>query len=238
MRLQQILLSATGVALLAAGAAATPGTPHAGAAGPCDAPDAGIDASEQQMFALVNATRAANGLAPLKLSPALNRAAAWKSSDSSAFLGPAFSHTDSLGRSAFTRVRDCGYPNSAVGEIIAYVSTTPATTLAAWMDSPGHRSQILESHYRVLGIGGNGRAWTIDFGAVDDSGSTPPLPPLPPAPTATPTAPPSPTPAPTPSPTSPAAAPPPPAPPILAVPPAPATRAYAVGIANDANWQR
>src|SRR5512141_2071199 len=64
----------------------------------CDTAEDGITTSEQQMLDLINQARAQAGVGSLKLSAALNRAAAWKSADTASNgLGTGFSHTDSLG---------------------------------------------------------------------------------------------------------------------------------------------
>jgi uncharacterized protein YkwD len=181
----------------------------------CDTTEAGIVYPEQQMLDLINGARASAGLQPLKLSPSLNRASAWKSADSSAS-GAGFSHTDSLGRSPFQRSIDCGYPPPGAAENIAYGSSDPGTIFNLWMQSSGHRQNILTAGYRVIGIGLHGNAWTTDFGFTDDSGVTapPPVATTPPptaaasttafptAATAQPTATPSPTASPTPQATS------------------------------------
>lgn len=158
----------------------------------CQTSSAELDAAEQEMLRLHNQARAAHGLEPLTLSPTLSRAAAWKSADSSA-VPPGFSHTDSLGRSPARRAQDCGYPTGA-GENIAYGFPGVRATFDAWMNSDGHRANILSPYYRAIGIGAEGSAWTVKFGTIVDSQSEP-------APTPTPT----PTPAaipPTPTPTT------------------------------------
>lgn len=158
----------------------------------CDTAEDGITTSEQQMLDLINQARAQAGIGSLKFSAALNRAAAWKSADSgSNGLGTGFSHTDSLGRLPTARARDCGYPYGAA-ENVAYGSTSAETIFGMWMNSPGHRANILMASYRVIGIGQHLSAWTTDFGNVDDSGVATSSPktatPTPsPAPTATPT---------------------------------------------------
>lgn len=140
----------------------------------CDTSAEGLTSSELEMFSLINAEREKAGVPPLKLSQALNRAAAWKSADSSAS-GQGLSHQDSLGRMPSARARDCGYPGGAA-ENIAYGFPSAAATLAAWMGSPGHRANILHTGYAVIGIGQQGPAWTTNFGFTDDSGSTAPPP--------------------------------------------------------------
>lgn len=154
------------------------GTPNANALTNCDTTEAGITAAEQQMLTLINGARASAGVQALKLSPNLNRAAAWKSADPSATGsgGFPFSHTDSLGRSPYTRAPDCGYATGAA-ENIAYGSTDALTIFNMWMASSGHRANILMASYVVIGIGQHGTAWTTDFGYIDDSGASASAPP-------------------------------------------------------------
>ena len=147
----------------------------------CTTSEEGITAAEQQMLTLINGARAAAGAGVLKLSPNLNRSAAWKSADNgSNGLGTVFSHTDSLGRAPTARAQDCGYASGAA-ENIAYGSTSPDVIFGMWMGSSGHKANILMASYKVIGIGQHGSAWTTDFGYFDDSGSVSP----PPTPTST-----------------------------------------------------
>jgi hypothetical protein len=164
----------------------------------CDTETAGVSPSEMAMFNLMNEARAERGLAPLKLSPGLSRSAAWKSADSSAWgdtpTDPRFSHTDSLGRNSSQRARDCGFPADAA-ENIAYGWGSVQATFEAWMNSPGHRANILMDYYVTAGVGEVNDRWTVDFGIHDDSvkaiaqaaPTSTPTPKPPPAPTATPT---------------------------------------------------
>jgi hypothetical protein len=91
-------------------------------------------------------------------------------------------------RTWYDRVLTCGYsPNAGAGENIAYGYQTPDAVMNAWMNSAGHRANILNGSYRAIGIGVAASAsgllyWTQDFGTVDDSGSTTP-PTTPPPPT-------------------------------------------------------
>jgi len=90
-----------------------------------------------------------------------------------------FSHTSLTGASFVDRIRRTGYLSGvrswAVGENIAYGSGTRATARAigtAWMNSAGHRANILSSTYRAIGIGiargmpvgPGGATYTTDFG--------------------------------------------------------------------------
>ena len=159
---------------------------RAAAAGPCDPASASIDAAEARLLDLINDARAEAGAPPLLFSPALNRAAAWMS-EHLASTG-AFSHTDGYGRSPSERARDCGYPWGA-GENLARGSSSPDVVLAMWMESPGHRQNMLASYYRVIGIGYAGGVWTLDFGTFLDGGTGEPSPTPTPTPSPTPTMP-------------------------------------------------
>jgi uncharacterized protein YkwD len=143
----------------------------------------------QAVLNLVNQNRAASGLGPLKLSPTLTNAALWKSRHMAYF--QYMQHDDPappVARTWYDRVLTCGYsPNAGAGENIAYGYQTPDAVMNAWMNSAGHRANILNASYRAIGIGVAASAsgllyWTQDFGTVDDSGSTtPPTTPPPPS---------------------------------------------------------
>jgi uncharacterized protein YkwD len=156
--------------------------PSASAAGACSAAHA--KPSKASKRALVRATlcvlnshRARNGLRPFRLSPKLSRAAR---RHSRAMARRNFFSHDSLGGASFVdRIRSTGYLRGvrswSVGENIAYGSgrrSTPASIGRAWMNSAGHRANILSRSYRAIGIGiaagtpggGGGGTYTTDFG--------------------------------------------------------------------------
>ncbi len=136
----------------------------------CDTNTAGLSAAEQQVVSEINAFRAENGLPPLKVSPNLSRAAAWMVEDMAA--KGYFSHTDSLGRSAFTRVQQCGYASGGAGENLA-MGFSASTVVSAWKGSTmGHREAMLSPMWTVVGVGNAGGYWAADFGTYDDSGHT------------------------------------------------------------------
>lgn len=90
-----------------------------------------------------------------------------------------FSHDDpqSPTRSWDQRIRDCGYDGGA-GENIAYGYRTPQDVFQGWLNSPGHRKNIENASYRVLGVGAavndDGRIyWVQNFGMKADGGSLP-----------------------------------------------------------------
>ena len=128
-----------------------------------------INPEEQKMLDLVNAHRRANGKAPLKFSPSLNRAAAWMAKDSSD-RGNVTTHTDSLGR-VFQRLRDCGYTGGGTAENAFCSGAGAQSTFDGFKNSSGHNGNML-GNYTVIGIAQVGRCWIQDFGTVDDSGSS------------------------------------------------------------------
>lgn len=79
-----------------------------------------------------------------------------------------FSHTRPDGRRYSTAFSDCNVCYQYCGEILAYGYQTPEQVINAWMASPGHRSVILSSHYKKVGISriladDNRIYWAIEF---------------------------------------------------------------------------
>ncbi len=130
-----------------------------------------LDSEEQAFLTLINDYRAQNGAAPLQLSDALTISSDWMSNDMAE--KNYFDHTDSLGRDPFTRMTDLGYAGSSYeGENIAAGNATGQDTFTQWKNSPGHNANMLNSAYRVIGIGraysassAYGWYWTTDFGS-------------------------------------------------------------------------
>jgi len=102
------------------------------------------------VVARVNTIRASNGLRGLANSPALTRSAQWKSLQMAHYRYLA--HSD-LGRRDFAdRIYECGYPaGSSVGENVAYGNNAKGV-VTAWMDSPGHRRNILDPRWSFTGV--------------------------------------------------------------------------------------
>lgn len=117
-----------------------------------------------QVVTLVNAERAAAGCPPLAVSDALTTAAQGHSDDMSA--NDYFSHTSLDGSTASDRAEAAGFTGTALGENIAAGQRTPQDVMAAWMGSDGHRANILNCGYTVIGVGLNedGWYWTQMFG--------------------------------------------------------------------------
>ncbi len=121
---------------------------------------------EQQVFELVNKERAARGLPLLKLNTELSRVARFKSQDM--IDKKYFSHTSPTYGSPFDMMQKFGLRFSAAGENIAYGQKTASEVMNSWMNSSGHRANILSQAYTQIGIGvakmGNGTLyWTQMF---------------------------------------------------------------------------
>jgi uncharacterized protein YkwD len=113
---------------------------------------------------LVNAERASR-CGPLAVDDRLTTAAQRHSDDMAA--NDYFSHTSLDGSTLVDRVRAAGFTGDTLGENIAAGQRTPQDVMAAWMSSAGHRANILNCDYTVIGVGLNedGWYWTQDFGA-------------------------------------------------------------------------
>ena len=82
-----------------------------------------------------------------------------------------FDHTSPDGRSPFDRMRAAGYRATSWARTSPPASRRPQRVMTAWMNSPGHRANILNCGYKVIGIGVATRTsspygiyWTQDFG--------------------------------------------------------------------------
>ena len=100
---------------------------------------------------LTNQERSKAGLEPLKLNTKLTQTAE-EHSDSMA-ADDFFSHTGVDGSSVGDRASNNGYQYSIVGENIAAGYSTAQQVVTGWMNSPGHRANILNSNYTEIGIG-------------------------------------------------------------------------------------
>ncbi|NJR64319.1 MAG: CAP domain-containing protein [Leptolyngbyaceae cyanobacterium CRU_2_3] len=105
----------------------------------------------QRVVDLTNAYRTQAGLQPLKLNAKLS-AAAYKHSRDMA-LNDFFNHTGSDGSRAADRISKQGYNYGNAGENIAAGYTTPETVFQGWMNSPGHRANILYPNVKEIGVG-------------------------------------------------------------------------------------
>jgi len=146
---------------------------------------------ELEIVDLLNQERAQENLPPLVIDMRLTIAARRHNNDMAA--NNFFSHTGSDGSSPFDRIADSGYSMRSAGENIAAGYRTAESAVEGWMNSDGHRANILRSIYEHIGVGyvydvnaSYGYYWTTDFGSTNDVVQPPPetcSPPVDPTPT-------------------------------------------------------
>ncbi|MGW2645332.1 CAP domain-containing protein [Streptomyces sp. NPDC001393] len=129
-------------------------------------PTATASGATARVVQLVNAERAKVGCHPLTVNAELTKAAQAHSADMAAHQN--MSHTGSDGSSPGDRITAAGYAWSAYGENVAYGYATPEQVMNGWMNSPGHRANILNCSYQEIGVGlaQPGSYWTQDFGTA------------------------------------------------------------------------
>ena len=125
--------------------------------------DASVRAYEQEVIRLVNAERAKYGLAALTEDWELSRVARYKSQDMHD--NRYFAHSSPTYGTPFQMIRAFGLSYRTAGENIAMGYATPAAVVAGWMNSEGHRANILNSAYTKIGVGyvADGHYWTQQF---------------------------------------------------------------------------
>lgn len=117
----------------------------------------------KQVVSLVNEERAKAGLAPLTIDTKTEGAAAVRASE----IQKSFSHTRPDGRDFSTVLRENGVSYQAAGENIAYGQKSPEEVMQGWMNSSGHRANILSSNFNKIGVGyaqdGNGTGYWVQL---------------------------------------------------------------------------
>ena len=103
----------------------------------------------EEVAVLVNKERIAYGLQPVKVSPLLSEAANIRASE----LKANFSHTRPNGTSCFTAMSELGIQYKSAAENIAYGQKNPESVMNAWMNSSGHRANILNEKMEYIGVG-------------------------------------------------------------------------------------
>ncbi|MFD8049417.1 RNA polymerase [Streptomyces sp. WAC 05379] len=120
-----------------------------------------------QVVALVNKERANAGCGPVEEDTLLNKSAQGHSDDMAA--RDFFDHTNPDGEDPGQRITAAGYRWSTYGENIAMGQQTPAAVMESWMNSPGHKANILNCSFKDIGVGihngPGGPWWTQNFGA-------------------------------------------------------------------------
>lgn len=133
----------------------------------------GPSSEEIEVVNLVNLERLILKLHPLQWDSRLYLAATGHAQDMAQ--QDYFDHTSLDGRTAGTRITQAGYVWSTYGENIAAAYATPVAVVEGWMNSSGHRDNILNSRYCDIGVGyaysaasRYGDYWTQDFGKEKD----------------------------------------------------------------------
>ena len=126
--------------------------------------------AERSLLTAINAARASAGVAPLHASGSLGSAAAWQST----VLAEAgyLDHTSPDGSTLIVRLTRAHWRGAAAGEDLA-VAPSPGEAVAMWMQSPGHRENLLRASFRSIGVGLARGPWqgrtalyvTADFGS-------------------------------------------------------------------------
>ncbi|MBC7581436.1 hypothetical protein H7097_01030 [Aeromicrobium sp.] len=107
--------------------------------------------SIQGLLDSTNSQRISNGIGALALNGTLDTAAQAKANDMAA--RDYWSHNTPDGKAPWTFMDAAGYSYQLAGENLAYGFTTTGDTLTGWMNSPGHRANILNGGYTEVGFG-------------------------------------------------------------------------------------
>lgn len=128
-----------------------------------DQNESNISEYERRVAEIVNEIRVENGLSPLTLSSELSAVARAKSQDMKD--NKYFSHTSPVYGSPFDMLKSFGISYRTAGENIAMGQPTPEVVVDGWMNSEGHRANILNSSYTQIGVGyvAEGNYWTQMF---------------------------------------------------------------------------
>lgn len=118
---------------------------------------------ENEVIRLVNEIRVKNGLNTLTADWELSRVARYKSQDMKD--NNYFSHTSPVYGSPFDMIKNFGISYRSAAENIAKGQKTPQAVMNGWMNSSGHRANILNSSYKKIGVGyvASGNYWTQMF---------------------------------------------------------------------------
>lgn len=108
-------------------------------------------AFQNRVVELVNEQRTANGLKPLTVNTTVTKTATLKSEDMAKL--NYFDHTSPTYGSPFDMMKQYGISYRTAGENIAKGQTSPEQVMQGWMNSEGHRKNILNSAYTQIGVG-------------------------------------------------------------------------------------
>lgn len=137
--------------------------PETSAPGETAVPSESIHPYILRIVELVNEERAQVGLNPVTLDASASQAAAVRARE----IVTSFSHTRPDGRSCFTALTEAGVNYRLAGENIAWGQSTPEQVMEGWMNSSGHRANILHESFTHIGVGyyqqGGVNYWTQLF---------------------------------------------------------------------------
>ncbi len=125
--------------------------------------DSSVLRYEKEVVRLVNEIRVENGLKALTYNWELSRVARYKSQDMKD--NQYFSHTSPVYGSPFQMMKNFGIKYRSAGENIARGQRSPQAVVNAWMNSSGHRANILNASFTEIGVGyvADGNYWTQMF---------------------------------------------------------------------------
>ena len=114
-----------------------------------DSTDSNVHPYIQQVVNLVNAERAKEGLAPLTVDTKVQAAAQVRAKECE----KSFSHTRPNGTSFATALKEQNVSYRSAGENIAWGQRSPQEVVNAWMNSSGHRANIMNANFTTIGVG-------------------------------------------------------------------------------------
>ncbi|MDP3940834.1 MAG: CAP domain-containing protein [bacterium] len=108
------------------------------------------DIAVTELLSLTNKKREENGLPPVQLDPVLSEAASQKAADM--FAGNYWAHNSPNGTTPWVFIKSSGYDYLYAGENLARGFSTSSDVINAWMQSPGHRENMLSPNYKDIGF--------------------------------------------------------------------------------------
>ncbi len=108
-----------------------------------------VETFEEEVLTLVNLEREKAGIEPLVLMDDLNGIAAIRAEEAS----EKFSHTRPDGTRCFTVFKENAFTYKTAGENLAYGYDEPGSLVRAWMNSPTHRSNVLDTDFQYAAVG-------------------------------------------------------------------------------------
>ncbi|HEY2495211.1 MAG TPA: CAP domain-containing protein [Paenibacillus sp.] len=115
----------------------------------------------QQVLDLVNQERSKAGLSSLSMNEELSNVAMVKAQDM--YNNNYFDHNSPTHGSPFDMMKEFGITFNSAGENIAKGQTTPTQVMNDWMNSPGHKANILNNSYTHIGIAYYNNEWVQEF---------------------------------------------------------------------------